>query len=75
MPRGKISTFAAFGGHLGFERQMKSENILKIVRDRAILSEFFTPQGSTRVSYSKEKKFNFHHLWWRSWILAENEKL
>ena len=53
MQRGKISTFATFGGLLGFLRKMKSVNISKTVRDRAILSEVFDPQGSTRVSYAK----------------------
>ena len=40
--KGKNFNFATFGGHLGFLRKIKSVNILKTVRDRAILSEFLT---------------------------------
>ena len=76
MQRGKISVFATFGDHLGFLRKIKnSVNISKTVRDRAILSELFDPQGSRRVSYTKGKNFNFRHFWRPSWILAENEKV
>ena len=42
VPRGKISIFATFGGHLGFKRKMKSVNISKTVRDNAISSKFLT---------------------------------
>ena len=42
MPRGKLSIFTTFGGHLGFSGKCKSVNISKPVRDRAILSEFLT---------------------------------
>ena len=50
-------------------------NISQTVRDRAISSEFFDPQSSTRVSYSKGGNFNFCHFWQPSWILAENENV
>ena len=46
----------------------------KTLQDRAISSEFFDLQVSTRVSYAKGKIFNFCHFWWPSWILVENEK-
>ena len=75
MQRGKISIFATFGGHLGFQQKMKSVNNAKTVRDRAISSELFDRQGSTRVSYAKGKKFCFRHFWRPSWILAENKTL
>ena len=39
MPRGKVSVFATFGGHLLFERKMnKCVNISKTVRARVISS-------------------------------------
>ena len=83
MQNRKISIFATFGDHLGFLRKMKSVNISKTVRDRAISNEYLTrrvvqecpmrnrnvktirdrvilsnyPQGNTRVSYAKGKKF------------------
>ena len=41
MQRGKISIFATFGGHLGFERKMKKCEYLEN-RKRAISSKFLT---------------------------------
>ena len=58
---------------LDFIGKLKSVNISKTVRDSAISSDFFDPQGSTGVSYGKGKNFNFRHFWRPSWILAENK--
>ena len=72
MQRGNISIFATFGSHLGFLRKMKSVNISKTVRDRAISREFLIrrvlqqcrmQRGKiSRVSYAKGKKFQFSPL-------------
>ena len=47
---------------LDFCGKWKSVNILKTVRDRAISSEFLTPQDGTTVSYAKGKNFNLVFL-------------
>ena len=39
-----------------FTEKSKIKNISQTIRDRAISSEFFDQQGSTRVSYAKWKK-------------------
>ena len=73
MQRGKI--FATFGGHLGFLWKINIENIFKMVRDRAILSEFLTHRVVQQYSVPRGKISVFHHFWRPSWISAENEKL
>ena len=67
MQRGKNSIFATFAGHLGFLR--------KVVRDRAISSEFLTHRVVQQYSVPRGKISVFHHSWLPSWISAENEKL
>ena len=62
MLRGKISIYATFGGHLGFLRKMKSVNISKTVRDRAISSEFFTHRVVQECPMQRGKNFNFRHF-------------
>ena len=50
VPRGKISFFATFGGHLGFEWKMKKSEFLKNRKRYSDFERIFDPQGSTRVS-------------------------
>ena len=69
--RGKISIFATFGGHLGVSCKMKSVNMSKTIRDRAILSEFFTNRLVQEYPVPRRKLSIFA----TSCILAENEKL
>ena len=61
--RGKISIFATFGGHLGFQRKMKKCEYLE---NRSVGQE---------CPIQKGKIFNFRHFGRPSWILAENEKV
>ena len=63
MPRGEISIFATFGGHLGFLRKMKKCEYLKKRTRYSDFERIFDPQGSTRVSYAKGKNFNFRNFW------------
>ena len=75
MQRGESSIFATFAGHLGFLRKINIENIFKMVRDRAISSEFLTHRVVQQYSVPRGKISVFHHFWLPSWISAENEKL
>ena len=75
MQRGKNSIFATFAGHLGFLRRINIENIFKMVRDRAILSEFLTHRVVQQYSVPRGKISVFHLFWLPSWISVENEKL
>ena len=63
MQRGKSSTFATFGSHLGFLRKINIENIFKIVRDRAISSEFLTHRVVQQYSVPRGKVSVFHHFY------------
>ena len=75
MPRGKISIFATFGGHLGFLRKMKKCEYLENRMRYSDFERIFDLEGSTSVSYAKGKNFNFCHFWRPSWSFAENEKV
>ena len=57
----KISIFATFGGHFGFSRKMKSVNISKTIRDRAISSKFLTHRV-VQESPDQWGKFQFSPL-------------
>ena len=37
---GKVSIFAMYGGHLGFQQKIESVNITQTVRDRVISTKF-----------------------------------
>ena len=75
MQRGKNSIFATFAGHLGFLRKINIENIFKMVRDRAISSEFLTHRVVQQYSVPRGKISVFHHFWLPSWISVENKKI
>ena len=83
MQRGKISRVSyAKGKKFNFRhfyrpswilRKIKIENIFKMVRDRAILSEFLTHRVVQQYSVPRGKISVFHHFWLPSWISVENE--
>ena len=73
VPRGKISIFGTFGGHLGFSRKMKNCEYLETVRDTVISSEFLTCRVVEEYLMQRGNIFNFRHFWRPSWILAENQ--
>ena len=62
MQRGNIQFSPLLATILDFCGKWKSVNISKTVRDRAISSEFLTPQDGTTVSYAKGKIFNLVFL-------------
>ena len=60
--KGKNSIFATFAGHLGFLRKINIENIFKMVRDRAISSEFLTHRVVQQYSVPRGKISSFSPL-------------
>ena len=65
--REKIQFSPLLAAILDFLQKINTENIFKMVTDRAILSEFLTHRVVQQYSVPRGKM--------SSWILAENEKL